>query len=507
MRTLGALFLACVAVFGQSSDKECSVDGSVVNSVTRAPIARAHVSVSGAQDGATADSDAAGKWSIRKVACGRVTVMVTRVGFLVGSPSGSPAISLVPETPLHDLALELTPQSVISGRVVDDQGDPVPNAQIGLMTSRIANGVRGLLTRSSTVSNDLGDYRFAGLPAGKYSLCANFGNPGVVVANQSRLYAEKCYPGPVNVAAPATMDLGPGNEMRVDFALDQVATVSVSGVVTGKPDGVNASVGAVPQFGKSPWGVSAPVLPDGSFHLKNVPPGSYILRAYSAQEVGRLSARAPLDVGNTDVTGIQLHLEPGVTITGAVKILSTGATKIEKPQYSLLFTSTDGNPGAQAVWDENKTSFTVADAVPGKYLLNFSAPAPLYLKSVSIGGRPVANSEVTISAGAESIELTLSDDAGSVEGDVSTDDGPVAAWILLQRDGSPPRNARSDANGHFRIDTVRPGDYVVSAWSDLANVEYANPEWMRSWAKTTAISVQPGRAAQIHLTRQLAPVE
>src|SRR5215831_15151281 len=117
MRTLAALFIACVAVFGQSSDKECSVDGSVVNSVTRLPIARAHIAVSGAQDGtAVADSDIAGKWSLRKVACGRVTVMVTRVGFLMGSLpgpqlSGLPTVSLVPETPLHDVTVELVPQS------------------------------------------------------------------------------------------------------------------------------------------------------------------------------------------------------------------------------------------------------------------------------------------------------------------------------------------------------------------------------------------------------------
>jgi hypothetical protein len=104
--------------------------------------------------------------------------------------------------------------------------------------------------------------------------------------------------------------------------------------------------------------------------------------------------------------------------------------------------------------------------------------------------------------------LVLSDDGGAVEGDVADDKGAsVAAWVLLQRYGGQSRNARADTNGHFRFDNIPPGDYKAYAWSDSANVEYANPDWMRRNGTGVALSVQPGQSQQVRLTRQVAASE
>ena len=112
-----------------------------------------------------------------------------------------------------------------------------------------------------------------------------------------------------------------------------------------------------------------------------------------------------------------------------------------------------------------------------------------------------------VAPGAGNIDVVLADDGGTVEGDVSTDDGPSPAWVLLQKDGVSSRNARADASGHFKIDTLPPGDYKVYAWDDSSNVEYGNPEWMRQNGKGVAVSVAPGQTAQVRVTRQTAPPE
>lgn len=498
-----ALVFASTAAFAQPTDpKKCSVDGSVVNSVTGTPIARAHISVVGADDSFPTESDAAGQWSIEHLACGPVTIAVNRVAFLRTQRSN---LLLVANTPLHGVKLELAPQAVLAGRVLDSEGDPVLGAQVSLMTLRIINGVRGIQASNSATTNDLGEYRFAGLLAGKYILCANAGG-GVVVANGAPAYAEKCYPGPMDAGAAGAMDVAAGYEGRIDFALSPLATVRVSGVVAGQPDGVNATVNLTPraQIARMSMGLSAQVHPDGTFVVRNVPSGAYILAA----RANLMTARTQVDVGTADVANIQLHLEPGFSVTGSVKTVSATGRKVEKPQYSAMLMSPEWVAGANnTVWDENKTSFTIPDVVPGSYRLTFSVPSHFYLKSATLGGRDIAGSDVMIGAGEGNIEVVLSDDAGALEGDVSADDGPAAAWIFLERDGAPSRNARTDPNGHFKIDTVPPGDYRVYAWDDNNKVEYANPDWMQRNGKAVAVTVEPGQTAQVKLVRQIAPPE
>ena len=142
------------------------------------------------------------------------------------------------------------------------------------MTSRVMNGIRGIQAANSTTTNDLGEYRFAGLGAGKYILCANAGG-GAVVANGARPYAEKCYPGPMDGGAASAMDVAAGYEGRIDFALPPVTTVHVAGVVSGIPDVRFGAVSLTPrtQIARMSMGLSSPVRADGTFLIRNVPPG------------------------------------------------------------------------------------------------------------------------------------------------------------------------------------------------------------------------------------------
>lgn len=506
MRTLAALLFISFVAFAQPTDtKNCSVDGSVVNSVSGAPVLRAHISVAGTSDSVLADSDTGGKWRIEHIECGRVTLAANRTGFLRLQQSN---LLLAANTPLHDVKLELAPQAVLAGRILDDQGDPILGAQVSLMTSRIMNGARGIQASNSTTTNDLGEYRFAGLVAGKYILCANAGG-GAVIANGSRPYGERCYPGPTDGGAASAMAVAAGYEGKVDFTLSPLATFRVSGVASGQPEGV-CTVNLTPrtQIARMFMNLSAQARPDGTFSINHVPAGSYTLVATSGTPNRRLTAHKPVDVGGNDVEAIQMHLEPGITVTGTFRSVATTARKIEKPQYGVLLRSSEGTFGSGPVtWDETGTSFTTTDVVPGNYRFQFFAPAPFYPKSATSGGGDVLGSEVSIGPGVGNIEVVVSDDGGVVEGDVATDYGPGAAWIFLERDGAPSRNARADANGHFRIETVPPGDYKVYAWDDNTRVEYANPEWMQRNGKGVAVTVGPGQTAQVKLVRQVAPPE
>src|SRR6185503_10881105 len=70
------------------------------------------------------------------------------------------------------IQLKLTPQSVIIGRVYDQDGDPVENAQVQVMRYTYPRSGRQLSTVGTGTTNDLGEYRVAGLAPGRYYVSA-----------------------------------------------------------------------------------------------------------------------------------------------------------------------------------------------------------------------------------------------------------------------------------------------------------------------------------------------
>lgn len=472
MRTLALLFAVSAAAFGQ-----CTLDGTVVNSANGAPIERAHIAITGAGDTFFADSDATGKWVAEHVPCGHVSVLATRPGYLQEVVTAT--------SPAHDLRVSLAPQAVLAGRILDEHADPILGAQVSLMTSRVINGVRGTQASASVVTNDLGEYRFSGLAAGKYSVCANAGG-GALISSGGRTYGEKCYPGLL------PMDVTAGYDGRIDLTLDPLNTVQVSGVVSG---GEQAGVMLVPrdQIARKYAGLSGQVQKDGRFTIKHVPPAAYTAFA----TFGRMSTSTPVDVGSTDIDSLQLHLDPGSTVTGTVKPAFKGVGVQLLRDFAI-----DGVAFSQmAEWNSSGTAFTLSDIPSGDYRVQLTGPnPPFYVKSVTLGGRDISNSTFMVAPGVGNIEVVLADDGGTIEGDVSE-----RAWVLLQKDGIALRNARTDEKGHFKIDNVPPGDYKVYAWDDNTNVEYGNPEWMRQNAKGVDVSVAPGQAAHVSVTRQTEP--
>jgi hypothetical protein len=476
MRTLALLLAVSAAAFAQ-----CTVDGTVVNSTTGAPIARAHISVTAARDTFFADSDAVGKWVVEHLPCEGATVLVNRPGFLRKQ-------QVIDKSPAHDVQLILAPQAVLAGRVLDEQGDPLAYAPVSLMTARIINGIRGVQASTSTYTNDLGEYRFPNLEAGKYRLCVNAGG-GNILATGGRPYGEKCYPDFLPIAVAA------GYEGRIDFMLSPIATVRVSGQVSGLA-GKTATVSLVPatQIARMSLGLSASVQADGRFTIKNVPPSSYT--AFVRSEHGQ--ATIPVEIGSADVNSLQLHFDPGSTVTGTVKIVSASESAL--PSDMDLQLVRDGVAFSQApVWNDDRTSFTFSDIPVGKYRVELTNFEPFYVKSVTLAGRDISTADFMVAPGMGNIEVVLADDGGAVEGDVSE-----SAWVLVQKDGVS-HNARTDAGGHFKIDNLPPGDYKVYAWDDTTNVEYGNPDWMRQNAKGVAVSVARGQTAAVRVTRQTAP--
>ncbi len=479
-------FLICVPALCQQQ-QTCSADGTVVNSVTGEPIPRARIAVLPSRSGTVSDS--VGHWSVSNIPCAPQRFAATRPGFLSGPVTTK-------DVPLHDLRIELIPQAVITGRVLDDAGDPVPNARISVLSSRVLEGKRSFQQSSGITTNDLGEYRIAFLPAGKVILCAAAPNNDLI---DSTVLGESCYPGPVEGGASSALSLFAGRESRVDFNLARIPTVKVRGRLAGVPEGISAAITLVrPNSQSNTNGVGK----DGSFEFHGVTSGSWTLSVDYWENGKRLLARQPLEVGGSDIDGVVVHVDAGVALTGTV----SPAAK----QIAAVLHGTDRLLGSgSAQWDKTHSSFTIPDIIPGSYMLIVNVRPPYYVKSAMLGGRDMSRDPVPLLQATGPVVVTLGDDAGSVQGQIQDANGDaVPGWVMLKRDPRPPIMAPAGADGRFKIGGVAPGDYTVYAWDDLQQVEYADPEWMRHNAGPgTPVTVTAGQTVDVKATRVVAPHE
>jgi hypothetical protein len=301
------------------------------------------------------------------------------------------------------------------------------------------------------------------------------------------------------------MELPAGHETRVDLSVRLVPAVRVRGTVTGMPKNQGAAV-TLQQRGANRGQVNvrpANITPDGHFEVRGVTPGSYILATDYWGAGSRLTARVPVEVGGSDVEGIAVHLEPGPSIAGSVRVESTTGKTLPDQAWQLNLRSPDPTiGGGQLKWSKDRTTFTIADTTPGTYRLEGTPPPPFYLKSAMLGGRDISREEVPIGQSAGQLEVVLSDDSGTIEGIVQDADGQPAAraTVMAIQEGRSPRNIPSGVDGHFRIANLAPGDYRIYAWDDITQVEYADAEWMKhQGGKGQTATVSPGQTASLKL--------
>jgi hypothetical protein len=216
-----------------------------------------------------------------------------------------------------------------------------------------------------------------------------------------------------------------------------------------------------------------------------------------------------VEVGSSDVDGVAVQFEPGLTLNGVVRVESQSQQNGPPPQIPLNFTPAEGaiGPGGQLKWSDDHQSFTISGLLPGAYRLDTFPLGRYYIKSARLGAQDLLQGDVQVSPGAGTIEILLRDDTGSLEGDVVDSSGqPVSAGILLLRKDGRPVNAMAPPGGHFKLQSVAPGDYTAYAWDKVNEVQYADTDWMRRYAGSgVAVTIQPGQNAQVKLTQQTVP--
>jgi hypothetical protein len=154
-----------------------AVRGTVINSATGEPLARALVSIEGDASSAKL-TDGEGHFEFQNLATGPQVFSVKKPGFS-GENSGVDRggdlimggelernVIVAPE--MTELTFALTPDSAIHGHLELSTGDPGDNVQVQLIRKNIVNGRAQWSVVAMNTTNSSGNYRFAGLSTGIY---------------------------------------------------------------------------------------------------------------------------------------------------------------------------------------------------------------------------------------------------------------------------------------------------------------------------------------------------
>src|SRR6185312_11046975 len=126
-------------------------------------------------------TDGDGRYEFRDLPGGRYNLSATKAGYVTVQygqtrpfESGKP-LDLADAQLMDKADFSLPRGSAISGRLVDEFGDPIADAVVSAMRSAWAGGRRRLQPTGRTAqTNDLGQFRIYGLSPGDYYVSATF---------------------------------------------------------------------------------------------------------------------------------------------------------------------------------------------------------------------------------------------------------------------------------------------------------------------------------------------
>jgi hypothetical protein len=472
----------------------------------------------------TVFSDGEGHFQIEGLAPGTVTVSAQKPGYFTQQelrPSANQLMNVGRST--NSVVVKLTPQSTISGHVTDAAGQAIENMPVRLTAKPIREGRKHWEARGQQQTDEDGRYRFANLMPGTYYLVAGPGSDEMLFGRVPRPGTERAksgypsmyYPGAPNLASASPIQLAAGQRAEADFSMSVGAVYHVSGSVTGYPP--QQGVGF--QF-LSPSGddLSLPTkfnMETGRFDVDSVPPGSYVVKAFSqAGQDQPLRAEAHLNVA-ANVENLHLILGPAISIPVVVRMESraslnqgTGAGGIQGAPISVRLISSDptNSESYSTVVRNNSGTYSVVlqNVDPGRYSVDLIPHGAWYVQSAQYGQTNLLYDDLAIASAGQTypMEIVLRDDGATLTGTVKSPDGTGAQATVVAVPEPASRVAAkvaySSSRNGFIFNGVAPGEYLIYAFDYADGIEYSNPDVLQTYASQAAhVTLSPNQTSQV----------
>jgi len=453
------------------------------------------------------NTDGDGRFVLKDVEQGRYEFFAMHAGFVdqhyqAKSAEKGATLSLKAGDKLGDVFFRMTLAAVITGRVTNEDGEPVVRVQV--VASRppsedeledetwLASGKQKLLPVSSALTDDRGQYRIFGLKPGEYFLQVtdNYQPDMVGVVDETYQvresmgseHASTYYPGVNQVSQAQSISVKAGEEAQADVPMRVVRTVEVAGRVIG-PNGPAKDAWLEMQTPGEDVGVELHSSTDdkGNFRIKGVPPGSYVILAYQLSDregYFEVGGRLKVEVAGENIDSLTIVVGAGAIVRG--RVVFAGPETLTLSRVGLVLHSVEReDPWANPGRVKKDGTFELTSLREGTYTLEvWGLEDNWYVKTARFGGDDILTEGLVLERGASGgkLEITLSSASAQVEGSVSDDDGPaVGARVRIAPDPETPftrfrsHHTRSDQAGHFSLTGLAPGKYRLVAKSTAAS--------------------------------------
>jgi Carboxypeptidase regulatory-like domain len=493
-----------------------SVQGAVVNALTGDGLTKATVILrsSDTEKGTSyaEEADSNGHFRIEDIQPGEYSVTAERQSYFQqpdGAPgSPPPRLKIAVGSQVDHVLIKMAPACSISGRVVDQDGDPIRGAIVRVMQYVYVSGKRELRPGVQVQARDNGEYRLFNLRPGRWFIQVSkepqaqgwtFYTP--VGSRSGSGAAVTFFPGVTDVSKAAPVELHAGDNLRgYDIAM---RSEKAHAIRFSLPQGEYNN--SAPQLlHRDGTGVLSQtvgfVVEDGKVEFQNVAAGSYTILVSRNDGSGPMYARADVDVATADVDVGELDFKPAREISGVLKIEGGNA---RLPQTLRINLQPEGAPGQIAGVDTKADgTFTLKGVIPAVYrILAVTDPMNLYLKSIRIGETPLTENRIDLTeATTDPLTVILGADVGEIEGSVKKADGNPAAHarLTLFPDGANAsrfelfRFVFSDDEGHYKFKGLAPGDYRLFAWQDVLAGMPQDPDFRKRFEKqSVTVKIAP----------------
>ena len=523
------------------------IKGQVRADVTGAPVRRAQVramSVDGrGAGGGVTSTDANGNFEIKDLAAGRYNVTAMKGGFVQGQfgqrRPGEPGtlIELNDGQTAEKVNFVLSRGGVITGRIVDDAGEPVSGTQVTAMRFQFMAGTRRMVPAGTEGNNDRTDdqgvYRLYGLPPGEYFVSAanrnmNFMGPELNNTEPDG-FAPTYYPGTPNLAEATRITLKSGQEMAgAHFALVVTKMARIRGRVlasSGEPVGrsmlmLTPSDPLMSSFSFSAAN-NAMIGANGEFQFTNVSPGRYNLNVRPMNQPGQTSefATVPITVGADDIENLIITTSVGATARGVVMTDDGSPPPFRYDQVQIFPASaTPDNMmfGSGPPRVNEDYSFEMTGLFDRRlFRANVTAgPGVVWsLKSVMWNGEDVTDGGIDFTPGRtyDGMQVIFTQKVTDLSG-LLTDDRnrPVVDATVIVFSANRERwnfqsrymrSVRPDTNGRYTVRNLPPGqDYLVIAVRNLEQGQATDPEFLtRAREEGKSFSLNEGETKSVDI--------
>lgn len=516
-----ALSLTAISAVAQApTAPNYRIAGTVVSRTDGHPLTRARVviqNVKDAQQIVTTITSDDGKFEFTGLPAAKFSLSAAKRGYLPGSYNQheyfSTAIVTGAAVDTENLTLRIWPAAYVTGKVLDETGEPARRATVTLYRSYRYEGATRIEQAGAANTNDLGEYELGPEVPGTYFVSAQ-AMPWYAIHPTRQQQGANLTPAQVDpsldVAYPATfygdvtdaesataVELHGGDRVQADIHLNPAQALHLFFQVPTpppfRPDSQPNIPVWTPQLMQSAFGTEFPIpgassqpVSPGVWEMTGIPAGRYNVRMSGP---GGGSEIRQVDLVND---GDRVDTSGGVAFSN-VKLQVSMADESALPTQLFVGLRLPGGNIRSAQKVEAKGDAQLQEIPAGNYEIFASGLGKeLRVAQMSSSDAAISGHLLAVPSGANiSVTLSLFSKTLNVQGIVKKDGSPIAGAMVLIVPKDPAthpdlfRRDQSDLDGTFQINDVVPGSYSILALEDGWDLEWLQPSALAPYMKNS----------------------